>query len=291
MSKTQQLVRDETASVLQAHTTGGFDFGSCKRNEFIVKKGKGIKLPKFTKTGTTICGLIYKDGVVLGADTRSTAGPIVANKNCEKLHYMAPNIYCAGAGTAADCDQETKLIESQLNLLRLNTGRQTRVCVALTRLKRHLFRYQGYIGAYLVVGGCDSTGPHLHTVYAHGSTDTLPYVTMGSGSLAAMAMFESRFKSGMSEEEAKTLVAAAIQSGIDNDLGSGSNVDLVVIRKDGTKDFLRNYKKTVIPEQQNAEYLFKPGTTPYKSIKTTAHPAPPADEEADEKADGMDVES
>lgn len=40
-------------------------------------------------------------------------------------------------------------------------------------------RYQGYIGAYLVVGGVDSTGPHLYTVHAHGSTDKLPYVSMG----------------------------------------------------------------------------------------------------------------
>lgn len=42
-----------------------------------------------------------------------------------------------------------------------------------------LCRYQGYIGAYLVVGGVDSTGPNLYTVHAHGSTDKLPYVSMG----------------------------------------------------------------------------------------------------------------
>lgn len=29
-------------------------------------------------------------------DTRATSGPIVADKNCEKLHYIAPNIWCAG---------------------------------------------------------------------------------------------------------------------------------------------------------------------------------------------------
>lgn len=39
--------------------------------------------------------------------------------------------------------------------------------------------YQGYIGAYLVLGGVDSTGPHLFTIHAHGSTDKLPYVSMG----------------------------------------------------------------------------------------------------------------
>ena len=31
-----------------------------------------MNLPKARKTGTTIVGLVYKDGVVLGADTRAT---------------------------------------------------------------------------------------------------------------------------------------------------------------------------------------------------------------------------
>ena len=59
------------------------------------------------------------------------------------------------------------------------------------------FRYQGHIGAALVLGGFDATGPHLYTVYPHGSTDKLPYVTMGSGSLAAMSVFESRWQPDM----------------------------------------------------------------------------------------------
>ena len=35
-------------------------------------------------------------------------------------------------------------------------------------------------------------------MHAHGSTDKLPYVTMGSGSLAAMAVFESSYKEHLS---------------------------------------------------------------------------------------------
>ena len=50
---------------------------------------------------------MVQDGVVLGADTRSTAGSTVADKNCEKIHYIAPNIYCCGAGTAADTENVT----------------------------------------------------------------------------------------------------------------------------------------------------------------------------------------
>lgn len=67
----------------------------------------------------------------------------------------------------------------------------------MTLLKRMLFQYQGHVSAALVLGGVDVTGPHLYTVYPHGSTDKLPFVTMGSGSLAAMSVFEHGYKDGM----------------------------------------------------------------------------------------------
>ncbi len=51
-----------------------------------------MNIPKAKKTGTTICGVVFKDGVVLGADTRATGGDIVADKNCMKIHPLAPNM-------------------------------------------------------------------------------------------------------------------------------------------------------------------------------------------------------
>ncbi|CAD6341158.1 unnamed protein product [Miscanthus lutarioriparius] len=218
---------------------GGFNFDLCRRNNMLEKNG--LKLPGFLKTGTTIVGLVFQDGVVLGADTRATEGPIVADKNCEKIHFMAPNIYCCGAGTAADTEAVTDMVSSQLQLHRYATGRESRVITALTLLKSHLFRYQGHVSAALVLGGVDCTGPHLHTVYPHGSTDTLPFATMGSGSLAAMSVFESRFKEGLTREEGIELVSDAIRAGIFNDLGSGSNVDVCVITK-GKTEYLRNHQ-------------------------------------------------
>lgn len=58
---------------------GGFNFDNSIRNEAILGK-TGDKL-KFTSTGTTIVGLVYKDGVVMAADTRATSGHIVGDKN------------------------------------------------------------------------------------------------------------------------------------------------------------------------------------------------------------------
>jgi len=238
---------------------GGFSFDHIKRN--VMLESLGMKTPSARKTGTTIVGVIFKDGVVLGADTRATEGPIVADKNCEKIHYIAQNIYCCGAGTAADTESTTALISSQLELHKLSTGREPRVITAKTMLQQMLFRYQGNISAALILGGIDVTGPTLYTIYPHGSTDSLPYVTMGSGSLAAMAVFESGYKNNMTRQEAVDLVHAAVSAGIFNDLGSGGNVDLVVLTK-GHTEILRNFDKPN-PRKFRREkgYNFPRGTT------------------------------
>lgn len=68
------------------------------------------------KTGTTIVGVCCKDGIVLGADSRSTMGPLVGNKEVLKVHPLAPKIYCCGAGTSADCEQITRKTAHMLGI-------------------------------------------------------------------------------------------------------------------------------------------------------------------------------
>ena len=131
----------------------------------------------------------------------------------------------------------------------------------MTMLKQHLFRYQGHIGAYLVVAGVDPTGVGLFTVHAHGSTDKLPYVTMGSGSLAAMAVFETCWKRDCTKDEAIKFCSDAILAGIFNDLGSGSNVDVCVIEKDKPTQLMRNYIKPNERARKERNYRFAKGTT------------------------------
>ena len=66
----------------------GFNFENVRRNEFINNLGSAAdvkinKQIKFQKTGTTIVGVCYDGGVVLGADTRATGGTIVRhNMRC-----------------------------------------------------------------------------------------------------------------------------------------------------------------------------------------------------------------
>ena len=113
--------------------------------------------------------------------------------------------------------------------------------MAVGRLSSHVFKYGGHVGAHCIVGGVYVKGPQLIEVSNDGHFKAGPFVTMGSGSLAAMAVLETNYREGMTQDEAQALVIKAIEAGVYHDLGSGSNVDVCLIKK-GKVDYKRNFK-------------------------------------------------
>uniref|UniRef100_A0A0N4ZPZ6 proteasome endopeptidase complex n=1 Tax=Parastrongyloides trichosuri TaxID=131310 RepID=A0A0N4ZPZ6_PARTI len=257
----------KTQSSVTVECAPAFDFSNCFRNQALQKMG--AKMPTLTSTGTTIVACIYKGGVLMGADSRATAGNITADKACMKVHKITESMYACGAGTAADLDQVTKMLSSQMRLLELNTGKKARVVAALRHVKQYLFQYQGYVGAYLLIGGVDPTGSHLYTVSANGFTLARAYSAEGSGSYAAISVLERGFKFDMTREEAKELVQKALEAGMHGDNASGNSLNLVDITMDKTEfigpivpDFCK------IPEPIELKYDFKSGTTKVLRTKT-----------------------
>ena len=57
------------------------------------------------------------------------------------------------------------------------------------------------------------------------------------------------------------LVRRAIRKGTDHDMGSGSNVDLCVITKEGTQ-YLRTFEEAHKKGIRFNKYTYPPGTTP-----------------------------
>ena len=157
--------------------------------------------------------------MILAADARATVGSMVLEKEILKLHHLAPNIYTAGAGTAADCNWVTMKMAAELEMMRLNTGKESRVSTTYTRLANQLVRYGGYIGAHLIIGGVDITGTYLVQLGADGATMLQNFCAMGSGSIAAIGILERFYKDDMTAEEGLNLCTEAITAGILEDLG------------------------------------------------------------------------
>ena len=204
-----------------------FNFDNAQRNESLAEQGMK---QQFTSTGTTIVGAVWSGGVVIGADTRASAGAIVAEKECMKIHKISPNIYACGAGTAADCDAVADMALASLAVERFEHGKETRMKHAKALLSNHLARYQGYVGAHLILGGVDLQGPQLCAISHSGYIKNHSYLTMGSGSLAAESVLDTKYHKDMTEEETKSLVHQAVKAGVFNDLGSGGTINLCVIK-------------------------------------------------------------
>jgi 20S proteasome subunit beta 2 len=242
------------------------------------------KKSRYKKTGTTIAGCVCSDGhVILAADTRATQNTIVADKRAQKLHPLSRNAWCAGAGTSADLEMITKqcLYSMALEQLRDSTigndndgMHQNHHLMAMyttsakqdeedngnsllvgkvsvghlcSFLQEKLWKEQGNLGVNLILGCVDQDGrAYLRALHPHGSMDVdLPFAALGSGGLAAMSILERGYHRRLNVTEATELVQAAIVAGIQNDLGSGSQVDLCVIRPDGSSQMTR----CVVPSQ------------------------------------------
>ena len=89
------------------------------------------------------------------------------------------------------------MISRELELHRFNTHSESRVQMATGRMSEHVFRYGGNIGLHAIVGGVDVKGPQLIEVSSDGHFKAGPFLTMGSGSLAAMAILETGYRDGM----------------------------------------------------------------------------------------------
>lgn len=237
---------------------------------------------KALKTGTTIVGCIANNGscVVLAADTRATEDRTVADKRCEKVHSLTKNVWCCGAGTSGDIDalvrrarytfllrgarrssignidRENEFHTSVIDGSGDDDGEEARflpvlpvasVSAVCKFFRDELYRGQGHIGANLVLGGYEYSAEKalLVAIHPHGSLDLVDYTALGSGGLAATAILDSRYKSDITLDEAIELVTAAVRAGITNDLGSGSQIDMCIIKRKGVE-----YRRAVEEEQK-----------------------------------------
>ena len=129
--------------------------------------------------------------------------------------------------------------------------------------QQELFKYQGQLGVNLILGCVWEGKAFLRAIHPHGSIDkNLPFTALGSGGLAAMAVLEEGYYKShpvtgrdssqsssiapcTSLKEGINLVQRAVLSGIKNDLGSGSQVDLCIIYPDGTS----HHQRCSVPEE------------------------------------------
>ena len=128
-----------------------------------------------TLHGTTTLGLVCRDGIVIAADKRATAGHLIVNKNAEKVHQIHKNMAVTLAGTVSDAQLLVKLIKAELALKGIRSGRDPTVKEAgnlLAGLVYSNIRKMSMIPgvSHFLLGGKDTDGFHLYDIFADGES-------------------------------------------------------------------------------------------------------------------------
>jgi len=204
------------------------------------------------KTGTTTIGVICKDGVVLGADKRATAGNFIVDSNTKKVQKITDTIALTTAGSVSDIQLMIKLIRAQLKLKELRVLKRSSVAEAVGLLSGMVYgnirRMSMLPGVtQYVVGGVDDDGVHLFDIFPDGSlTRYTDYVTSGSGSVFALGVLDTLYNKEMTVEEGVELVKKSIKAAIRRDNASGDGITIMKITKDGSVEYSEeNVKATM----------------------------------------------
>ena len=197
--------------------------------------------------GTTTVGIKAKDGVVLCADMRASAGYFIANNNTMKIQQLDQHAGMTMAGGVADAQNITDILRYHANLHRIQKQEPIPI-KSLTRLASLIFHQnRGYpFIADILVGGYDNKGPALFNIDMFGSVEEKTYVTTGSGSPVAYGLLEEEYRDDLTVEEAKVIALRAVKAAITRNIGTGDGINVAIIDKDGFRLLSNEQKKAII---------------------------------------------
>ena len=196
-----------------------------------------VEGPKELETGTTTTGLVCKDGVVLAADRRATAGTLIAHKRTKKVYRLDDNIGLTTAGLVGDLQVLARYVPAEVELYKLKRGVSMPVeaCATLTANILAGRRYFPY-WVQLVIGGVDRSGGHVFSLDAAGGSLPDKYVSTGSGSPYVYGVLEDHYRDDMDVKEGIDLAIRAVTMAMRRDAASGEGIDVVAISRDGFKE-------------------------------------------------------
>jgi len=196
------------------------------------------------KTGTTILGIVCKDGIVIAADNRATAGGIIMSKTEKKVFPINNYLVIAGCGLAAEIQKIPKYLSAELKLKELRSKSRPSVNQSASLLSN--LRGSGQ-SAFLLGGFNEDGSVELY------SSDPAGHImkvedfdaNWGSGMPYVLGYLERNWKKGIDIKEGIRLASESIKSSTQRDTGSGNGLDVYTITKEGIKKVV---SQEIIPE-------------------------------------------
>ena len=191
------------------------------------------------KKGTTTVAVVCKEGVVVAADRRATAGTMIVHRTVQKVFQLTNNIALTTAGAVSDLQMLFNLLKAEMELYVLNKETEPTVEVAATLLQNILYSGKRTFFPYLVgvnLAGKSEDGKFkIFSLWADGSSISDEYVAIGSGMQFAYGVLEREFRKDMSLSEAIKVTINAVNIALRRDSATGDGIDVAVVDSSGFK--------------------------------------------------------
>lgn len=208
-------------------------------------------------SGTSLVGIVCKDGVIMAGDRKTTVGgQIVMSKDTQKVTAITDYLVISGTGTSSDIELAKKLIKAQLKLKELRDKKRPTVkeaanMIAMTSYKN--IRQPSMIPfmAGLMVGGLDENGKaEIYSVEPAGSVMKIKDfdANFSSGMPYILGFLERQYRKNLSIKEGVILAIESIKSSSERDTASGCGIDVFTITKDGINHISKQKVEKVYKE-------------------------------------------
>jgi proteasome beta subunit len=211
------------------------------------------------QSGTSLVGIVCKDGIVMAGDKKSTlGGQIVYQKDAKKVVQINEYLVTSGTGSSSDIDMLQKLTAAQLKIKKLRDKVRPSIKEAanlIAMIAYNNIRQPSMIPfmAGTMVGGVNDDGTtELYSIGPEGSIVKVEDFTanFSSGMPYILGLLERQYKKNMSVEEGINLAIEAIKSSSERDTASGYGVDFFTITKDGIKQVSNQTARSVYKEEE-----------------------------------------
>jgi len=201
------------------------------------------------KTGTTILGIVCRDGIVMAADRQMTMGhSIVGSKKFPKVTQINDYLVMSVAGNASDALRFKKYLAAELKLKELRSRSRPTVKQAanlLSNISYSGIRQPSMIPSIVgsLLGGLNEDGSiELYTISPDGTIEEVTDydANIGSGLPFVLGLLERQYKENMSVKEGVELAIEAVKASTQRDIGSGYGIDVFTITKDGIKKVIEH---------------------------------------------------
>jgi len=186
--------------------------------------------------GTSIMAVQFADGVVIGADSRTTTGSYIANRVTDKLTHVHDRVYCCRSGSAADTQAVADIVHYYLQLYSQSSGAPPPVHTAASLFQKLCYENKDALSAGIIVAGWDKeVGPSVYNIPLGGGLFRQPWAIGGSGSTYVYGYCDATYQEGWGRDETVNFVKNTLALAMSRDGSSGGVIRMCVITEEGVE--------------------------------------------------------